>query len=227
MSTPTTQSGDSIRWHDSITKNKTLIIYPTPAVKTFQWYLVFKNAIKEFNNFKAGVTFTIEEKIPPEQKQDWKECWPGTNVQFDVCVGKTEYTACNQKQGPVIIEDGLCKGTTLPVEVYARSEKGTQHLVRVKAFIMMPPHPISTVKDPSGHKRLVGDGVKLVMAVHELIHACGLNKHSNQDVDVFSATFVSKLGPSDKQDVAMFGQREMPPISLSDETASRIQKIWE
>ena len=54
----------------------------------------------------------------------------------------------------------------------------------MKAFIYVPAAPMG---DSNGRSRVVGDPVKLVIAVHEMIHACGLVDDKEHSVDdIFS-----------------------------------------
>jgi hypothetical protein len=112
----------------------------------------------------------------------------------------------------------------------------------VKAFIHVPTAPRGL---RNGTPSPVGDPIKLVIAVHELIHVCGLVDNSEHSVDdVFSwpnlrmgnkpsedrvgtlggqYTFPGKPGEPDR-----VGHRilEMPPILLKRETADKIRKLW-
>jgi hypothetical protein len=92
--------------------------------------------------------------------------------------------------------------------------------------------------------RLVGEPVKLVVAAHELIHACGLDDSHHTVDDVFCwprAKFENK-NPNDDRVEAFTGQRKevliagrkvsqpvmvaMPPVFLNTPTQDKIRALW-
>jgi hypothetical protein len=174
---------DTCQWSDPIRKNKILTIYPTLDVAQYKWSKVFDQAIKEFNNLKLGVAYRPV-GIAPDPKE--KICWKGTNVQFDACLGTKVYKICNQELKGFLDGKGLI-GQTVTVPEYTFTDNKPKIETRAKAFIMVPATPMLPDKS-----RLVGDQVKLVIAVHELIHACGLNKHSDYNTDVMGENYSAK-----------------------------------
>ena len=107
-----------------------------------------------------------------------------------------------------------------------------------KAVIYVPANPMG----PDGGKlRAVGDPIKLVIAVHELIHACGLiddKEHSVDDVFCWPQLRMGEKASEDR--VGTLGEEytfgnpprighrtvEMPPVFLKNETIQKIQKLW-
>src|SRR5262249_21897554 len=103
-----------------------------------------------------------------------------------------------------------------------------------KAYVFVPITPMA-----SSPNRLVGDPVKLFIAVHEFFHVCGLSdaEHSpGNNADAFIGTPVvtpqlivdPKNPDGDRISTGVFGvnQRRFPPITLSARTAGLIQNNW-
>ena len=111
----------------------------------------------------------------------------------------------------------------------------------MKAFIYVP----APMGDSNGKPRTVGDPVKLVIAVHEMIHACGLiddNQHSVDDTFSWpqprmgnqagedrlvtlggTITFPGKPGEPPR---IGHSPVDMPPLFLKNDTIEKIRKLW-
>jgi hypothetical protein len=96
-----------------------------------------------------------------------------------------------------------------------------------KVFVFLPATPL--ILTPRG-RRPVGPGVKLVILVHELVHACGLTDDEHGTADLFHGTPQVDYGhtPADDRVWVTVGKNRivMPPLRLSGETAGRIRKLW-
>ena len=71
--------------------------------------------------------------------------------------------------------------------------------------------------------------LKLVIAVHELIHAGGLSNgdHSQfPDVDVFHGFPSISVGTTAKDDRITLSQKKLPPIFVVASTVSKIKALW-
>jgi hypothetical protein len=212
-------------WIDEVRKTGQLSVYPGAGATGGPWATVFKDAIREFNTFahskNFGVTLTVG-TAPPDPKGP-----QGANILLDVTDAKTvSYTA-----------NGQLYTKTLPFAAAASPVHGItstlsyEHSHQIfRAFIFLPKTP--QVGDPGNRtQREAGSPVKLVIAVHEFIHACGLEKHSTQEAsaDVLFSPVVAERGnkPSDDRIKIPIGNgRLMPPLYLSDETARRIKSLW-
>ena len=86
-------------------------------------------------------------------------------------------------------------------------------------------------------RREAGDPIKLVMAVHELIHACGLDHHASwTDPDLFSAMMNDAPDPNDpakdreevgsKNGKYIYEPDAQKGLFLSGETVARITNLW-
>lgn len=226
----TTPPAPTSQWSDHIRKNKNkeLTIYATPE-KYSNWSNVLDEAIVEFNKLNLGVKFR-RVNVGLDPKVPFQLCWQGTNVQFDACSVRPEYTVCNQKVVPIFegkVFDGKgLDGATIPLPEFTFIDNKPPIERRIKACIIVPAEP--SVPDTMGHGRPVGHRVKLVIAVHELIHACGLIKHSDPGKDVMSKVYRAIPGQNAEDDDVVFPPSPIPMkrISLHPDTAKLIRDNW-
>jgi hypothetical protein len=108
----------------------------------------------------------------------------------------------------------------------------------LKADILVHPKPqVWAPRKKQGSKeyeqvqRDAGDGVRLVIIAHEFVHACGLEKHSNNESqDVFYSPLEPNGGDKPQDDymkVPIKGGIRLPPIVLSAQTARRLRDVWQ
>ena len=94
-----------------------------------------------------------------------------------------------------------------------------------KAYVFLPRQP--QVGLVSGARREVGAPVKLVIAVHELFHACGLENEEHCPSDLFHPGPDIDPGSTPAQDRARITYSlRMPPLRLSEVTAGRVRGLW-
>jgi hypothetical protein len=204
-------------WEDPIKKGKVLTIFAGPDVANGVWKNTFPNAISEFNKLsqahKLGVTFQ-QGNNPPDPKGVG-----GADVQFAVGDGSVKFTSIGTEINVSVSGTSLI-GNTEQVLVVVGNDKRI-----AKAFIVLPATPqINMVK---GGDRDVGDGVKLVMAVHEFVHACGLTNADHSPDDLFFGYPQPRVGSTPADDkVEVKNGKRLPPLILSAQTVSLIQKNW-
>jgi hypothetical protein len=230
-------------WLDPIKKTGQLTIHFGDSLGKAGWIPLFKDAIIEFNKLSAshklGVTF-IREDDPKKANVEARAARGNFKVEYppdfpyDIPPAMRDKTISFDGAKP----HGYCKALLTPVKDQAKVE---QYKV-VQAYIYVPTAPAG---QRNGRPSPVGDPVKLVIAVHELIHACGLvddNEHSVDDVFSWpqlrmgttpsddrvatlgeTYTFKGKPGEADR-----IGHRtvEMPPIFLKKETADKVRNLW-
>jgi hypothetical protein len=96
-----------------------------------------------------------------------------------------------------------------------------------KAFIFLPAQP--RVNTPRG-VRAVGENVMKVIAVHELVHACGLENSDHALDDLFQANPQVDPGTTAAQDRVRIQHgrrtRYMPPLVLGGGTIRSIRTLW-
>ena len=219
------------QWIQAIKDTKELTVFATPRLRSSRWFKIFKDAIIEFNRLsdlhKLGVKLRETEEAPDTDGL----LDGGANVQFDFSAGTPQF----RFRGTPRVSDKPFTGTgieglTMPV---------TQGGRLVKAFIFVPMFPLAD------DTREVGDGVKLLIAVHELVHAAsGLanEDHSPEsNPDLFCGTPVGTpqflMGATAAEDRVELRKGAQlgngfrppvvaPPITLSGRTAGEIQKRW-
>jgi hypothetical protein len=218
-------------WLDEIKRTGQLTIGFDVSLGRALWDRVFKDAIVEFNKLsnthRLGITFVRSEDATK------------ANVEARAANGDFEFQYPPDIPKRTIRFDGksvhgLCK--PLLTQVTDRSRVNQYKLM--KAFIYVPANPM-------GDDRPVGDPVKLVIAVHEMIHACGLvddNEHSVDDIFSWpqlrmgtqasedrlatlggTITFPGKPGEPPRTGHSTV---DMPPLFLKNQTIEKIRKLW-
>jgi len=231
-------AGESSRvpWIDAVKQAGQLTIGFDASLARAGWDGVFRNAITEFNKLSTahnlGVTFV--------QTQDLQ----AANVEARAARADFEFEYPPHIAKKKIAFDGaevhgLCK--PLLTQVRNRRTRADE-LKLMKAFIYVPAAPLT---DKKTRGRVVGDPVKLVIAVHEMIHACGLVENNEHSVDdIFSwpqlrvgnqpnddrlatlggtITFPGKPGEPPRTGHSTI---DMPPLFLKTETATKVRDLW-
>jgi hypothetical protein len=207
-------------WLMAISDTKTLKVFPDKSVTADAvWLRVFRNAIQQFNALKLGLTLIEEPNDPPDPVT-----LAGASAQFAAAAGTFTAKARGKEKTESLA------GT----ELHGRTLHFLDPMI-AKAFIFVPATPLIA----GGGSRQVGEGVKLYIAVHELIHACGLNDkdHSPEAVpDVFCSEPTASMsviqGKTDADDRMRVGnprpdgKNVFPPITVSGRTRAEIQKLW-
>lgn len=208
-------------WLTSVQKAKKLAVFPSPDLKKWNWDAVFSQALTEFNalssKYSLGVTLTTSSNPPDTQG------YGGADVQFSIGNGTITYTAFGSTSTDTLNGNATAATTK---KVFDLSPTGGKRIA--KAFTFVP----ATPRFASHGSRIVGDPVKLVIAVHELFHACGLEDTDHPwgqaNEDVFSTAGTSMQGASPAQDKVQLpsGQKTIPPLFLSNATVNLIKAIW-
>lgn len=92
--------------------------------------------------------------------------------------------------------------------------------------IAVPAAPRIDENDPKS--RLAGDGVRLYLLVHELIHSIGLSNDEHTGGDVFSSSVQLLPGQKAADDKVQFDAEHgsMPPIKYLGATITKIRDGW-
>jgi hypothetical protein len=205
-------------WEDPIKKTKHLSIFPTSDVTSGAWAGVFSNALTEFNKLSShhhlGVT-VVKSATPPDPSGPG-----GADVQFDTLSGTKTFMSFGQQFSQTLDGNGVIAATQqIKTVVFSTTRIA-------KAFIYVPATPSTSPPNT----RVVGDPVKLVIAVHELIHACGLENsdHTGTDGDVFFGfpSLRERVRPADDRLAVGSPAKELPPIVLVPATVKLIQANW-
>ena len=185
---------------------------------------------------KLGVTF-----VPSITPPDPTSMTSGANVQFHAANGAVKEVVLKNKFGDILkefsenVDGSQMHGLTVPPKW--SNDQGERQF---RAYIYVPSNPLVNVVGANSvqRQRPVGDGVKLFIAVHELIHACGLSNpdHSPETTPDF---FIAQPQPSpgdtaskDKLRIRLQPFRALPdeppaqPLFLTQRTADMIRSIW-
>lgn len=202
-------------WEDPIKASKSLSIFAGSSVTGGAWAKVFTDAIAQFNSLSAanslGVTFTQASSAPDPSGVG------GADVQFEAASGTVSFMSFGQ-QISVTTDGKSLRGDTKQVKTVFGNT------VRIaKAFIVVPATPQVDALPVRG----VGDGVKLVIAVHELIHALGLSNADHSPDDLFHGSPQPRAGAKPEDDkLEVNGPRRLPPLFLASKTIAAIQTNW-
>lgn len=227
-----------IPWASWIKKTSKLTIALDESIGKQGWSKAFKDGIAKFNElstqtWKLGVTYEPTDNAVT------------ANVVAHAKVGDFEFgykdAYYEMAKKPMKFDGnsvhGLC--SSLYGNEKNRATKAEETKL-VKAFIFVPAKP--HIK--GSKSRLVGEPVRLVVAMHEMIHACGLGDEHHTTDDVFcwpKAKFENK-NPDDDRVEAFTGQRKdeiiagktvsvpvmvsMPPVFLNTPTQDKIRALW-
>jgi hypothetical protein len=211
-------------WVPAVKNSKQLTVFAGPGLmRAPAWGgTLFKKVIDEFNRLsvvnKLKVTL-VESKTPPDPDNDG-----GANVQIEVSVGTHTFTVEGKPQTGTLISGFDIVGKIHLVRTAGGETK--------RGFIFVPINP--TIQ--GANSRGVGQGVKLALTLHEVLHACGLDEsdpgHSSglDNPDFFmtnsqlNANFPPDGNPGDR--LFLGRNRFAPPISITARTAGLIQSNW-
>jgi len=210
-------------WTAAVKKSGKLTVFAAPGFMTNPgpWGdVLFKKIIDEFNRLshKLGVKLVQSKMMPDPQGNG------GANVQIEISGGEHSFTA-NGEKFERSFPNPLTRGITHPVH---------QDGEIIRAFIFVRSNP--QVSTPSG-QRGAGSGVKIGIALHEFLHACGLTEddpghkppQKNPDLFMSSSRYDSNSPPDGHPgDRIQFGNSTfMPPFFLNKRTAELVWKNWQ
>lgn len=193
-------------WTRPIRDGGVLRVHATPSVARGSWRAVFDQALQEFNRLSGAKGLGVRlERAPADDGAQ-------------VLVEAASRTIDREYEGVPIrhsFSGSALHGYTALVSRDGKIER---------AFVFLPSTPqVNTPRGP----REAGPGVKLVIAVHELVHACGLTnaEHSNDDLFMGFPNVDAGTRPQGDR-VRVSHSVVMPPLVLSTGTANRIRTLW-
>jgi hypothetical protein len=213
------------RWLESIRSTGELSVFPGSSL-TGSWPVVFSNALQEFNKLSNAHQFGVRLTRSPVGVNRFMT---GANVQFEA--SDTALTFADTFLGPqtMTLAGTGSAAKTRPLPSGNGGRLG-------QALILVPSTP-KVFAGPTGKRTLreAGDPIKLVIAIHELIHACGLDDDDHttfNQPDIFSAALVDDADPKDPaKDREQVGSKNgipitVPPVFIGALTAVKIQALW-
>lgn len=196
----------AIPWISSVARTKELTYLCRDSVKG-KWSKAVADAIAQFNA-------AASDRVKLTRATDPKRA----NVEILVGTGIVKVTY---------------EGQEFSKQVHGIRPAGFTRLLHArggpveKAFLLLPSTPM--ISTPS-KTRLTGSKVMTFIALHELIHACGLEDADHTAGDVFEGNPSLRLGsgPDEDQVEVTVGRKKqaMPPFDISAATLSKISKNW-
>lgn len=199
------------RWIAAVRGNGRLRLHRATPLAA-DWAQVIEDAVTGFNRIarrsRLGVTFEFSDDPPGD------DAATGSEVGIRVLDGEASYTF---------------QGATYSASLTGAQMHGKTQLLRdgssgevLRAMIFLPANPL--LSTPSA-VRPAGANVRLVIAFHELVHACGLT-----DADHAGAAFDGHpsvdFGRTPRRDRVVSGRRRMPPLVLEADTIRQIAALW-
>jgi hypothetical protein len=203
----------AIPWISTIKRKKQLAVYTGSSLGA--WESIVKDAIREFNSLsrKHHLGVTLVESGSPAINTG------GADVSVQAVDGTASFTYDGETR------TGSFSGTAKHGLTLLFSRDGFLE----KAAVFLPSHP--QVNTPPDNKiRAVGPNVMKLIAIHELVHACGLENKEHSPHDLFQANPQVDTGNTaagDKVTIQTGGKFTlMPPFVLSGPTANHIKRLW-
>jgi hypothetical protein len=219
-----------IPWPAATRLTKKLTIFPTKAfMDSAVWGSTFQKILDKFNELSKAnnmvVTLAKSDQRPDPNGNG------GADVQMDLSTPGQTHS---------FIYKGSHTGSLLPPPAF----NGKCHVViqggeMDRAFIFLPIDPRT---DASGG-RPIGTGLKIAIALHEVLHACGLDDtdpgHQTQlnDPDLFRTgadgdfNFPVDAVPGDPTKpgdrLALGFKKFTPPFFLTARTVGLVRSIWQ
>jgi hypothetical protein len=219
-------------WHADIQKTAQLTIFPGDQLKRApSWGMgLFQRILFDFNRLSRihnlGVTVAPSAREPQRNGT-------GANVLFEASNGSCKLfdRDGNDRTDTLDVDRGKFKGVCFRNEDPAGTS-GQFTLIK-KAFIFVPFTPLL----PDG-LRAIGIGPRIAIALHELLHACGLDSNdpghdqpsvgpldfysTDQTVVVFSIPDFDQMKAPDGTIVA----DDTLQFSITARTAALVQSVW-
>jgi hypothetical protein len=209
-------------WDAAIKKSKRLTVFAGPdLVKASAWgQALFNRILSEFNKLantnKLGVAL-VASTAPPDPNGS-----SGANVQIEVSTGTHTFTVSGTPH---------TRSLDPPPNINGQTATVSQGGEIIRAFTFLPINPLTM----SG--RGIGNGAKIAITLHELLHACGLREsdpgHATflTDPDLFmtNSQFEGHFPPDGNPGDRFFlGHGKFtPPFFLTARTAGLVRQNWQ
>ena len=193
-------------WIRSVRDTKTLTVFN--GIGTGHWANIFTIALESFNKFAKPTGIKMVSAGDEQQ----------ANIIMRLAEGAAHYEYDGTKY------EKAFSGTTLHGLTRTLARDG----VIEKAFVFLPAKPQVTVFDNKGQQseQMASQDVMKVIAVHELIHACGLDEPRDHGGDgIFYYPLSYQEG---KVYVPERGKNQalMPPIRPDGIITGKIKELW-
>ena len=210
------------RWMDNIRNTGQLKIFPGGSITAGGWRSTFTAMIAEWNRQAAagnfGITFVAATAAPGSAAG-------GADVQLEAVNGPFTFAINGVTLSGTLSGSATSAETKLVMREFNQRPPGGGSPTTVRrienALIVVPARPMA-----SSPRRPLGDGVKLCIGVHELVHAAGLSNADHGQDDIFFGFPQLRTGSTPTRDGIASGSTVMPPIVFSAQTIARIRANW-
>jgi hypothetical protein len=213
------------RWLESIRRTGELSVFAGGSL-TGSWPTVFRTALDEFNRLSSthGLGVKLTRSLVGVNR-----FMTGANVQFEASDSALTFNDTFLGPQTMTLTGSGSAAKTRPLPSISSGRLG-------QALILVPSTP-KVLAGPAGQRTLreAGNPIKLAIAVHELIHACGLDDDDHtslKEPDIFSAVLTDDADASDPdKDREQVGSRDgipikVPPLFMTDQTVLKIKLLW-
>ena len=227
-------------WEDSVRTRtpKELTIFVSPTINKV-WRKAFDDALAEFQKLSVAHSLGVTMAIPNNATAPDPDSEAGADIQFAMGKGDISYKAF----GEDVLVKGFSGTSMHGLTQIVKRRFGTQPARIRRAFIFVPETPMINAAMKVGREfrhipREAGAGIKMFIALHELIHACGLDNSdhtaSGPDADILIGFPQPSAGPFDKpdQDKLLLHLAHpqpnvfAPPVFMKKATADKIRDNW-
>jgi hypothetical protein len=239
-------------WRNRTFNTHQLTVFPDSSVTGGPWNTIFTEALQQFNllssSLNLGITMVDARTTTPALGPPDSNGIDGADVLFQAVNGPINFTLMGEPlvdpdtNKPFELGGDGIHGLTLTPAFNFPREGGVRI---VKAIVSVPTTPTG-LAGPAGKqkRRPVGKGVMRFIAVHELVHATGLDNaaHSPESIpDVFCGPpimfpqFVPgatadadriELKSPNKTPSGFIPGVFAPPITMSARTAGLVTMLW-
>jgi hypothetical protein len=172
----------AIKWPESVRNSGKLLIWSS-AVATAGWPVALERAIKEFNRAAHARRLALRFELATKESDAQVTFGVGKPEEFQSSTHGTTSLSSIEHSGEIVQADIVVHPKP---QVWApRKKEGSKEYEQVQ--------------------RDAGDGIRLVIIAHEFVHACGLEKHSNNESQ---EVFYSPLEPNSGFGLCRLGHRD-------------------
>jgi hypothetical protein len=210
-------------WMEDIRNAGQLLIFAGGSVTAGGWAGTFTAMMAEWNRearrSSFGVTLAASTAAPGAAGAG------GANVQMEAVNGQYSFVVNGVTVSGNLAGTATSAETKLVIREFNQRPPGGGAPVTVRrlenALILVPARPST-----GSPRRVLGDGVKLCIAVHELVHAAGLSNAEHGQGDIFFGFPQLRAGRRPADDRLASDETVMPPIVFGAQTIARIRRNW-
>lgn len=187
MAEPTLPS--RVKWIEEVRKGGVLTLFTADSVGRAGWSRAFTDGIRVFNALSKSKGLGVKFGTETDRAK--------ANVVAEARLGNFEFDEPDGPRETIIFDGTKAHGHSRGVIQMVEGPGRVPEWRVKKYFINVPASPKA---GEGGERRVVGEAVKLAIAVHEMIHACGLvddTKHTTDDVFAWPTV---KLGKTPDED---------------------------